>query len=164
MTEPQALDLADDDTATQIWHLQRAAYAVEAELIGFDGIPPLRESLAELRSCGESFLGTHDAEGLVGAVSWLLDANGTLDICRLVVHPRAHCTGVATRLLDALDALVPATRATVSTGTANTPALALYRSRGFRPVGTTEIAPGVTLSTLERRCPLARSGMRPDRG
>jgi ribosomal protein S18 acetylase RimI-like enzyme len=120
---------------------------VEAELIGFDGIPPLHESLEDLRACGESFLGTPD---LTGAVSWERLEDGTLDICRLVVHPRAHRTGVASALLDALDRLEPADRTLVSTGTANLPALALYRRRGFVPTGLRDLAPGVTMTLLAR--------------
>ncbi|WP_327291888.1 hypothetical protein [Streptomyces sp. NBC_01198] len=39
----------------------------------------------------------------------------------------------------------------VSTGTADHPALALYRRRGFTPTGEHRIAPGVTLTALERK-------------
>ncbi|WNV86537.1 GNAT family N-acetyltransferase [Umezawaea sp. Da 62-37] len=141
------LDLSDDDTLRGLWQLQRAAYAVEARLIGFDAIPPLHETPDELRACGESFLGT---EGLTGAVSWERLEDGTLDICRLVVHPSAHRSGIASALLDALDALEPADRTVVSTGTANLPAMELYRRRGFVPTGTRELAPGVTMTLLAR--------------
>ncbi|MET1074423.1 MAG: GNAT family N-acetyltransferase [Umezawaea sp.] len=141
------LDLSDDDTLRALWELQRAAYAVEARLIGFDGIPPLHETPDELRACGESFLGT---EGLTGAVSWERLEDGTLDICRLVVHPSAHRTGIACALLDALDTLEPSDRTVVSTGTANLPAMELYRRRGFVPTGTRQLAPGVTMTMLAR--------------
>lgn len=148
---PHRLDLTDPVTLRQLWELQRAAYAVEAELIGFDGIPPLHETLQQLRACGESFLGISDETGLVGAVSWTRPHDSVLEICRLVVHPRAHRHGLATALLDGLDAVEPADVTVVSTGTANHPALALYRSRGFTPTGTRQVAPGVTVTQLERR-------------
>ena len=109
-TEPRRLDLSDPDTLQGLWDLQRASYAVEAELIGFDGIPALHESLQELRDCGESFLGLDDETGLAGAVSWARLQDGTLDICRLMVHPRAHRRGIATALLDSLDRAEPARR------------------------------------------------------
>jgi ribosomal protein S18 acetylase RimI-like enzyme len=149
--DPRRLDLSDPDTLASLWNLQRAAYAVEAELIGFDGIPPLHESLQELRDCGESFLGLDDEKGLAGAVSFIPLPHDTLEICRLVVHPRAHRRGIARALLEELDRLEPAHHVTVSTGTANHPALSLYRQRGFTPVGTREIAPAVTITLLERR-------------
>ena len=151
LTEARRLDLADPATLRQLWELQRAAYAVEADLIGFDGIPAFRETLAELRGCGEAFLGVSDEAGLAGAVSWTRRHDGTLDICRLVVHPRAHRRGIATTLLDRLDAEEPAELTVVSTGTANRPALALYRRRGFLPVSQRQIAPGVTITLLERK-------------
>ena len=84
-TEARRLDLSDPDTLRRLRDLQRASYAVEAELIGFDGIPALHESLEELRDCGESFLGLDDETGLAGAVSWVRLQDGTLDICRLMV-------------------------------------------------------------------------------
>lgn len=49
--------LEDDDIVSQIWRLQHVAYRLEAELIGFDEIPPLMDTLDTLRSCGESFMG-----------------------------------------------------------------------------------------------------------
>ena len=149
-TEPRRLDLSDPDTLQRLWDLQRASYAVEAELIGFDGIPALHESLQELRDCGESFLGLDDETGLAGAVFWARLQDGTLDICRLMVHPGVHRRGIATALLDSLDRAEPARRAVVSTGTANHPALALYKRRGFTPAGTREIAPGTSITVLER--------------
>jgi hypothetical protein len=92
-TEARRLDLSDPDTLRRLRDLQRASYAVEAELIGFDGIPALHESLEELRDCGESFLGLDDETGLAGAVSWVRLQDGTLDICRLMVHPRGAPAG-----------------------------------------------------------------------
>ncbi|MEE1809438.1 GNAT family N-acetyltransferase [Streptomyces sp. BE133] len=149
--EPVRLDLSDPDTLRHLWDLQRASYAVEARLIGFDGIPPLHESLEQLRACDESFLGVRDELRLVGAVAWTRLPNGALDICRLVVHPVAHRRGVATALLDALDSIEPAELTIVSTGTVNLPAVALYRRRGFIPVGERQVAPGVTVTLLERK-------------
>lgn len=151
LAEPVRLDLADPDTLQQLWELQRASYAVEAQLIAFDGLPPLHESPEQLRACDESFLGVRDESKLVGAVGSTRLPNGALDICRLVVHPVAHRRGVATALLDALDSIEPAELTVVSTGTANLPALALYRRRGFAPVGERQVAPGVTIKLLERK-------------
>ena len=49
------LDLLDASTARQVLALQRMAYRIEADLIGFDDIPPLQESLDELQACKEVF-------------------------------------------------------------------------------------------------------------
>ncbi|GAA2689685.1 GNAT family N-acetyltransferase [Streptomyces lunalinharesii] len=151
VAEPIRLDLSDPDTVRRLWDLQRASYTVEARLIGFDGIPPLHESLEQLRTCGESFLGVHEESGLVGAVAWARRPDGALEICRLMVHPVAHRRGVATALLDSLDRIEPAELTVVSTGTANLPAVALYRRRGFIPFGEHQVAPDVTVTLLERK-------------
>ncbi len=66
-TEARRLDLSDPDTLRRLRDLQRASCAVEAELVGFDGIPALHESLEELRDCGESFLALDDETGLASS-------------------------------------------------------------------------------------------------
>lgn len=151
MPDITELDLTDRAAASAVLALQRAAYAVEARLIGFDGIPQLTESLEELCASPERWLGLVDDDGLAGAVSWERLADGTLDICRLVVAPRAHRRGYARALLDALDTREPAQRTVVSTGSANTPALMLYRQRGFVPVRERAIAPGICVTEMERK-------------
>ena len=125
------LDLGGDATLEGLVALQRASYAVEAELIGADVLPPMRETPAELRGCGETFLGAREEGELLGAISFRR-AGGTVDIHRLVVDPAAFRRGVATALLDALEARErDATHWTVGTGAENAPARALYERRGF---------------------------------
>ena len=63
----------------------------------------MRETPEQLRACGETFLGARRDGRLVGAVSFKR-AGGTVDIHRLVVDPGAFRGGVATALLDALEA------------------------------------------------------------
>ena len=121
--------------------LQRESYAVEAALIGSDGIPQLTETLEELRAAGLDWLGTFDETGLTGAVSWKILDDGTVDIHRLVVAPRAFRRGVASALLDALDARFPGRPTLVSTGRDNGPARELYRRRGFTVVREREADP-----------------------
>lgn len=141
---------SDDAIARDVLALQRAAYAVEAALIGSDGIPALTETLEHLRGAGETWLGAFDAAGLCGAIAWQQLDDDTIDICRLVVAPRAFRGGVATALLDELDRRHPAAPMIVSTGSANAPALELYRRRGFREVRQREAAPGLMVTELAR--------------
>jgi ribosomal protein S18 acetylase RimI-like enzyme len=150
---PVPLDLADEAIARSVLALQRESYAVEAALIGSDGIPQLTETLEELRAAGLDWLGTFDEAGLTGAVSWKLLDDGTVDIHRLVVAPRAFRRGVASGLLDALDARFPERPMLVSTGRDNGPAQELYRRRGFTVVREDEAMPGLWVTGLERRGP-----------
>jgi len=150
------LDLADESIARSVLALQRKSYAVEAALIGSDDIPQLTETLEELRAAGLDWLGTFDETGLAGAVSWKILDDGTVDIHRLVVAPRAFRRGVASALLDELDACFPGRPMLVSTGRDNGPALELYRRRGFRVAREREAVPGLWVAELARGGPAAQ--------
>ena len=67
--------------------IQRAAYAVEAELIGTRAIPPLHETLEELAAAGkrEEFFGVFEEAASEGAAGW----------DRSVGRGRAHWGGAA---------------------------------------------------------------------
>lgn len=146
----RSLDLSDRALAERLLTIQHAAYAVEAELIGFDGIPPLQEDLAGLMSSTEHWLGRYDGDTLVGAVAYELPADDTVDISRLIVDPAHARRGHGRALLDHLDQLEPRPISLVSTGSANTPAVTLYKSRGYTESGQVEIAPGIHITQFSR--------------
>jgi GNAT superfamily N-acetyltransferase len=146
------LDLADDATAAALVTLQRASYALEARLIGAASLPPMHESEEQLRASGETFLGALRTGRLLGAVSYKREGD-TVDIHRLVVVPAALRRGIATELLDALEAReAGAARWVVGTGAANAPARALYERRGFAPVEERIVPGGITWVRMERTC------------
>jgi len=145
----KALDVSDRALAERLLELQHAAYAVEAELIGFDGIPPLQEDLVGLMASTEHWLGRYDGDVLVGAVAYEL-TDDTVDISRLIVDPAHARRGHGRALLDQLDQLEPRPISLVSTGSANTPAVTLYKSRGYTDIGQVEVAPGVFVTQFRR--------------
>ena len=145
----QTLDVSDRALAERLLEIQHRAYAVEAELIGFDGIPPLQEDLAGLMSSTEHWLGRYDGDVLVGAVAYEFE-DDTVEISRLIVDPAHARRGHGRALLDHVDQLEPRPTSRVSTGTANTPAISLYKSRGYSEEGRTEIAPGITVTHFMR--------------
>jgi len=57
----------EDTVAAELVRLQRAAYAVEAALIGDDRIPPLHEGPADLRAARLRWFVVREAAGLVAA-------------------------------------------------------------------------------------------------
>ena len=143
------LDVTDRTLAERLLTIQHAAYAVEAELIGFDGIPPLREELDGLMSSTEHWLGRYDGTLLVGAIAYGL-SDDTVEIDRLVVDPAHARRGHGRALLDHLDRVAPRAVSLVSTGSANTPAVALYTSRGYAAVAELEVAPGISITQFRR--------------
>jgi ribosomal protein S18 acetylase RimI-like enzyme len=144
------LDLGDDATLQRLVELQQASYSVEAELIGAPSLPPMDEPPEQLRAAGETFLGARRGGELVGAVSYKREG-GTVDVHRLVVDPAAFRGGVATALLDALDAReADATEWLVGTGEANAPARTLYERRGFAVTERREYPQGVRYVRMRR--------------
>lgn len=144
------LDLTDDTTARAVHRIGRAAYAVEAELIGFDGIPALGESLAQLRARPLHWVGSVPESGeLAGFLAWEQEPGGGVRVDRLCVAPAWFRRGIASRLLrHGLTELFPGRPVTVTTGAANTPALCLYQRLGFTRGPDFSPAPGLTMASF----------------
>ncbi|MGD8191921.1 GNAT family N-acetyltransferase [Brevibacillus ginsengisoli] len=141
----------EQETAKRIWELQIPSYEVEANLINFFEIPPLRETVEDLQKCGEIFYGLWMDDELAGAISYKREEN-TLDIHRMMVHPRHFRKGVASRLVEYVEQIEEGIEEIlVSTGSKNTPAVNLYKRYGFEPIGELEIAPGVKLMNFRKR-------------
>ncbi|MFZ9630134.1 MAG: GNAT family N-acetyltransferase [Ilumatobacteraceae bacterium] len=140
------IDLSDDDVAARVVEIQRAAYRIEADLIGFDGIPPLHDTVVDVRSVDLQWLGSWEHGELAGIIAWTL-VNGVCDIDRLAVHPTFMRRGHGRALIGPL---LRHEVVTVSTGSANAPARRLYESLGFVPHDVREIAAGVTVVSLRR--------------
>ena len=139
----RALDLSDEQEVFELMHLQREAYAVEADLIGSRDIPGLRDTLRTLQRCGETFFGCFPRGELVGAIPFKREVS-VLDIHRLVVRPDHFRRGIARALVAHAEANAEnAARVVVSTGTGNLPATRLYRSLGFEEVAEVEAAPEI---------------------
>jgi len=141
---------SDRAVARRVLEIQHAAYAVEASLVGYDTIPPLHETLAELQSQPLIFLGVSCDRTLAGVLGYRRQGD-TVDIDRLAVHPTFFRRGLATKLLRELLARErDASQVTASTGFGNHPAINVYERFGFRVVGDDEPVPGVRIVLLQR--------------
>ncbi len=126
--------------------VQHAAYAIEAKIIGDDRIPPLSETLEELRARPLRWLGAFDeGELLVGAVAWE-ETVDEVDIDRLVVDPGAHRRGVGRALVEEVMNRADGRRIVVSTGRDNAPARKLYERLGFAGLDEVEVIPGLWIA------------------
>lgn len=132
----------EEATARAIQSIQRPAYRIEAELMGFDAIPHITETIEEIQHSTEVFLGYQDPY-LKGFISYK-EEDGVIDIYRLVVDPLQFRQGIARKLVGHLLDSHKTQDVIVSTGTANEPARKLYESFGFREEERFEVAPGVT--------------------
>ncbi|MEU2869529.1 GNAT family N-acetyltransferase [Streptomyces olivoreticuli] len=153
MTEFQirALDMADEDTAVTTHRIGHRAYAVEAELISFDGIPALRETLEEMRAQPLNWLGAVHENTLAAFIAWREDTD-PVEIDRLCVDPEFFRRGLAARLLThLLNEIVPDRDIVVTTGAANHPAITLYKRLGFTRGEDFQPTPGLVMARFEMR-------------
>jgi GNAT superfamily N-acetyltransferase len=135
--------------------VQRAAYVTEAQRYGQPGIPPLTETVAELRTDlaagGVLAFGAWLGPRLIGAVRGRVDG-ALMEVARFVVAPDQQGRGVGAALLAAVQDAAPAQVRTfwLVTGARSADNLRFYRHAGYRVAGRTTDGAGVGLVRLER--------------
>ncbi|MGN6131524.1 MAG: tRNA (guanosine(37)-N1)-methyltransferase TrmD [Nocardioidaceae bacterium] len=144
--------LATPADAGELWTLQRACWLSEARANGTLDIPPLTESLDDVRASLSSWR-TYAARAdgrLVAAVRARGADAATWEIGRLMVAPDLQGRGLGRALLAFAESLASpeATGYSLVTGSASAANLRWYKRAGYRPRG--EIAPGVVRLTKRR--------------
>jgi ribosomal protein S18 acetylase RimI-like enzyme len=143
------LNHRDRAIARRIRNVQRASYAVEAKLIGYDEMPPLVETTSDVAQLDLIVLGAVERPTLRGVLGYRRQADA-VDIDRLAVDPARFRKGIGRALLEELHRRErDANRFEVSTGAANEPAIALYRAVGYQ-LTCEEVSRSVRLVHLER--------------
>ncbi|MEU8107841.1 GNAT family N-acetyltransferase [Nonomuraea muscovyensis] len=138
--------------AGEILTVQRAAYVTEAQLYGDPFLPPLVESMEQVRATigGAVVLKATDAGRIVGSVRGRLSGTTCL-VGRLVVAPDRQGRGLGSALLAALHEQVPqATAFDLFTGHLSEGNLRLYRRLGYRETGRERMDDHLTLVHLRR--------------
>lgn len=144
----QLVNHKDEMVAESILSIQLPAYKVEADLIGFDGIPQLLDTVEDIKNSKELFLGKLDGSKLVGFLSYE-DTEELIDICRLVVDPNHFRKGIASELIDYLLSIqTNGKKVVVSTGAKNVPAITLYERHNFKKIANIEVEPNFFIAQL----------------
>jgi ribosomal protein S18 acetylase RimI-like enzyme len=139
------IDIHAGSAALEIYLLAQAAYHLEAARIGCADFPPLRETLAQLRTSGDRFL-VYRSEKIQGVLSFDSSVPGQVVITRLVVSPKSLRQGVATALLRALGGQANGKASiTATTAEANLPAILLYERMGFQRLDVRQSPEGISL-------------------
>lgn len=142
----ETLDISDGVVAAQVLGVQRAAYQVEADLVGSTDIPPLQESLTELMAAPVCWRGIRVDDEVVAAIAFTQEGN-TIDIDRLIVAPGRMRSGYGSALVSSLDV---GAAIVVSTGSENRPACDFYLRHGFVEAGQSEPVPGLSVTHFQR--------------
>jgi GNAT superfamily N-acetyltransferase len=142
------IDRAADADAGELWTLQRAAFLDEARELANPFIPPLNETLVQLRAAlGEvRFLKAVDGHRIVGA-GRLRVRDDAAWVERLAVAPDRQGEGIGSALIDALEAEAPPTarRFELHTAAVRSLNIAFYRRHGYVEVGRILDPSGVTV-------------------
>lgn len=138
------------DVAAAILDLQRLAYAVEAHIIGFDAIPPLRETAEQVSALDLVVLGAFEGEELAGVIGYARDGD-MVDIDRLAVRPSFFRGGLGRSLVTEVhEREADAGTFTVSTGALNAPAIELYTRLGYVRQADRDLPEGLTIAVFAR--------------
>lgn len=122
------------DDAGQILQLQKRAYYSEAVLNGDHTIPPLTQTLEELRAefSTKFIIKVIDEGGIVGSGQARLES-GTCHIGRMAVEPSQRCRGIGSQILRTLERkFSDAARYELFTGEKSLPNISMYERRGYR--------------------------------
>ena len=134
--------------------VQRAAYVTEAQHYDAPRIPPLTETLDELRAdlmSGVLAFGAWLGSRLAGSVRGRVDGD-RMEVARFSVAPDLQGQGIGRALLAAVEEAAPGEVGTfwLITGARSEGNLRLYRKAGYEVVADTTDAVGVALVVLEK--------------
>jgi predicted N-acetyltransferase YhbS len=143
---------AQPQDASEILALQKLAYQSEAAIYGEFQIPPLTQTLDEMRAdLADQICLKATMDGrIVGSVRAHL-REGTCHVGRLIVHPSVQNQGIGTRLMAKIESALPrAARFELFTGHRSERNLYLYRKLGYRTLRQERVSQALTLVYLEK--------------
>jgi ribosomal protein S18 acetylase RimI-like enzyme len=137
--------------AEDVLKIQIPSYMVEAELIDYYEIPPLKDTVDTLQQCGETFYGYYLNDELSGVISIKI-GKGIMDIHRLMIHPKHFRKGIARMLLEFIESNEEDFETIiVSTGTKNAPAINFYEKSGFSITEETRVTERLSLTSFKKK-------------
>jgi ribosomal protein S18 acetylase RimI-like enzyme len=141
------------EDAQNILSLQYLAYQSEAMLYNDWTIPPLTQTLEDLRAEFKSshVLKATSEKTLIGSVRAKADGE-TCSIGRLIVHPDYQRRGIGSRLMTQIEELYPSVhRFELFTGSLSDGNIRLYRTLGYCPFRMANLSSSVTLVYMEKK-------------
>lgn len=153
MTNEPIITAAGLEDAPAILALQKLAYQSEARLYNDWSIPPLTQTLEEMRTEfeGKTFLKAILGNSLVGSVRAAYD-KGVCEIGRLIVHPDFRRRSIGTQLMQVIeDHFQHAERFELFTGERSIANIRLYERLGYGIFRSERLSLTVNLVHMQKR-------------
>lgn len=155
MIEIVRATLAD---AEEILALQKLAYQSEAALYADSSIPPLLQTVEEMRDDLRTQVVVKAVEGdRIVASARAYERDGTTFIGRVIVSPALQGQGLGTRIMTAIEAEFPTVRRfELFTGHLSSRNLRFYRTLGYQEFKTVAVNQRMSFVYLEKLLPPRR--------
>lgn len=142
---------ADIEDLEEILNLQKLAYQSEAAIYEDYNLPPLKQTLDEIRVEASSsvILKYIEDDKIVGSVR-AYKRDGTCYIGKLIVHPDYQNKGIGKKLMVAIENHFQGLRYELFTGHLSEKNLKLYKKLGYREFKTVKIKDGLSFIYLEK--------------
>jgi len=138
--------------AEEILKLQKLAYQSEAIIYNDWSIPPLNQTLEDIKKefAEITFLKSCNSDRIIGSVRVSIH-NGNCEIGRLIVHPDFQGRGIGTQLMLAIESEFPtAKRFELFTGSKSVRNIRLYERLGYKIFQTKQLSELVELVFMEK--------------
>ena len=146
------ISYADYNELENILALQKIAYQREADLINDLSIPPLQQTISDIRDefILTRFLKAEIDHRIVGSVR-VETQNETCYIKRLIVHPDYQNRGIGSQLLISGEEIFPhMKRFELFTGSESKSNHIFYVRRGYKPFKEVQVSEKLTLIFFEK--------------
>jgi GNAT superfamily N-acetyltransferase len=150
--ETVAIAPAHPDDAAAILAMQKLAFEPEAQACNAREIPPLMETVADVRDHirTATVLKAMEGDRLIGSIRGLV-TGGTCLIRVLVVAPQAQGRGIGARLLQAIEAAHPQVeRFELTTNMIMVGNVRFYLRHGYHVVEQVQHAPTIRLAFMRK--------------
>lgn len=156
------IEIASVSDAEEILSLQKLAYVSEAEIYNDFSIPPLLQTLEEIRDDFDNqiFLRAVSRGKIIGSVRGY-EKDGTCYIGRLIVHPDYQNMGIGTQLMNHIEEFFnQCKRFELFTGYRSEKNIYLYQKCGYRIFKTEDIVGNLKFVYLQKEGQRRRFSMK----
>jgi ribosomal protein S18 acetylase RimI-like enzyme len=147
------IEKANNNDANEILFLQKLCYLSEAEIYSDYTIPPLIQTLDEIKADFNNyyFLKVVEKGRIIGSVRSRISSPGTCYIGRLIVHPDFQNQGIGTQLMNEIEEIFnQCQKWELITGHLSKKNIKLYEKLGYDIVRKEKLTSDLNLVYLEK--------------